>query len=273
MADTMVFALIGSLIVTLTLLPVLCAWFMRKGVRERRNKPSSNGSSSVTSEGLDYCLGQSLAHRRSPPASLLAISLLLMPVHRRGVHAASGRRRAVGARHHALHDLLSTKRPRSRPRSATSCASFPEVTTVASELGRPDDGTDSTGFFNVEFYVGLKPYSDWTGPYRNKAALIAAINKKLPAFPGIIFNYTQPAEDAVDEAETGLKSALAVKVFGADLNVAAAEGQGRSSRCWSRCAASPMSRWCRSWASPASPSRSTAPRSPAMASMSMTSTI
>ena len=57
--------------------------------------------------------------------------------------------------------------------------SFPEVTTVASELGRPDDGTDSTGFFNVEFYVGLKPYSQWTGAYRTKAELIAAINKKL----------------------------------------------------------------------------------------------
>ena len=61
--------------------------------------------------------------------------------------------------------------------------SFPEVTTVASELGRPDDGTDPTGFFNVEFYVGLKPYSEWTGAYRTKAALIEAINQKLQPFP------------------------------------------------------------------------------------------
>ncbi len=103
--------------------------------------------------------------------------------------------------------------------------SFPEVTTVASELGRPDDGTDATGFFNVEFYVGLKPYSEWTGAYRTKAALIEAINQKLQAFPGITFNYTQPAEDAVDEAETGLKSALAVKVFGSDLDTLAAKRQ------------------------------------------------
>jgi heavy metal efflux system protein len=104
--------------------------------------------------------------------------------------------------------------------------SFPEVTTVASELGRPDDGTDPTGFFNVEFYVGLTPYSDWSGHYRTKAGLIEAINQKLEAFPGIIFNYTQPAEDAVDEAETGLKSALAVKVFGSDLNTL--ENKGRA---------------------------------------------
>ena len=55
--------------------------------------------------------------------------------------------------------------------------------------------------------------------------LIEAINKKLQAFPGIIFNYTQPAEDAVDEAETGLKSALAVKVFGPDLAVLESKGK------------------------------------------------
>jgi len=103
--------------------------------------------------------------------------------------------------------------------------SFPEVTTVASELGRPDDGTDATGFFNVEFYVGLKPYAQWRGAYRNKAALISAINAKLQEFPGIVFNYTQPAEDAVDEAETGLKSALAVKIFGSDLDTLQQKGK------------------------------------------------
>ena len=103
--------------------------------------------------------------------------------------------------------------------------SFPEVTTVASEHGRPDDGTDPTGFFNVEFYVDLKPYSEWKGNYHTKAGLIAAIDEKLKAFPGIIFNYTQPAEDAVDEAETGLKSSLAVKIFGTDLQTLETKGK------------------------------------------------
>ena len=103
--------------------------------------------------------------------------------------------------------------------------SFPEVTVVADEHGRPDDGTDPTGFFNAEFYVGLKPYGEWTGPYHSKAALIDAINRKLQVFPGITFNYTQPAEDAVDEAETGLKSSLDVKVFGPDLAVLEEHGK------------------------------------------------
>jgi cobalt-zinc-cadmium resistance protein CzcA len=102
--------------------------------------------------------------------------------------------------------------------------SFPVVTDVASEHGRPDDATDPTGFFNAEFYVGLKPYSEWHGVFRSKADLIEAINRKLTAFPGVTFNYTQPAEDAVDEAETGLKSALDVKIFGPDLNVLEQKG-------------------------------------------------
>ncbi|MGH9420338.1 MAG: efflux RND transporter permease subunit, partial [Thermoanaerobaculia bacterium] len=97
--------------------------------------------------------------------------------------------------------------------------SFPEVTTVSSEHGRPDDGTDPTGFFNAEFFVGLKPYGEWHGQFKTKKELIAAVDKKLAVFPGITFNYTQPAEDAVDEAETGLKSSLDVKVFGSDLTL------------------------------------------------------
>ncbi|MGA2436803.1 MAG: efflux RND transporter permease subunit, partial [Bryobacteraceae bacterium] len=105
------------------------------------------------------------------------------------------------------------------PRIRNILSSFPQVTTVANELGRPDDGTDPTGFFNNEFYVGLKPYRDsvWQGGIHTKPELIQAIQRKLAAFPGVIFNYTQPAEDAVDEAETGLKSSLAVKIFGSDL--------------------------------------------------------
>jgi cobalt-zinc-cadmium resistance protein CzcA len=102
--------------------------------------------------------------------------------------------------------------------------SFPQVTVVADEHGRPDDGTNPTGFYNAEFYVGLKPYSEWTGPIRNKAALIDSVDKRLESFTGIQFNFTQPAEDAVNEAETGLKSSLDVKVFGADLQLLERKG-------------------------------------------------
>ena len=111
------------------------------------------------------------------------------------------------------------------PQIRTVLRSFPEVTIVADEHGRDDDGTDPTGFFNAEFYVGLKPYGEWRGQFHRKQELIDAIDARLEAFPGIIFNFTQPAEDAVDEAETGLKSALDVKVFGSDLETLEKKGK------------------------------------------------
>ena len=222
MADTMVFALIGSLIVTLTLLPVLCAWFMRNGVRERRNAAFEAIQSAYT-KGLDVCLAHPWATTLAS-VILLAGSLLLVP----SVGAEFMPKLDEGAlwvRATMPYTISFDESARLAPKVREILRSFPEVTTVASELGRPDDGTDPTGFFNVEFYVDLKPYAQWAGAYRNKAGLIEAINKKLEAFPGINFNYTQPAEDAVDEAETGLKSALAVKVFGADLGTLQNKGK------------------------------------------------
>ena len=222
MADTMIFALIGSLVITLTLLPVLCAVFMRKGVKERRNRVFE-AIKSVYVRGLDFCLARPWGTAIASTI-VLALSLLLIP--RIGAEFMPQLDEgALWVRATMPYTISFEEASKITPQVREVLRSFPEVTTVASELGRPDDGTDSTGFFNVEFYVGLKPYSQWTGSYRNKAALIEAINRKLQAFPGIIFNYTQPAEDAVDEAETGLKSALAVKVFGSDLNTLEQKGK------------------------------------------------
>jgi heavy metal efflux system protein len=222
MADTMIFALVGSLVVTLTLLPLLCAWFMRKGVRERRNA-AYQAIQSAYVKGLDLCLAHPWATTLSS-AVLLAGSLLLIP----RIGAEFMPRLDEGAlwvRATMPYTISFDESAKIAPRIRELLHSFPEVTTVTSELGRPDDGTDPTGFFNVEFYVGLKPYSQWNGAYRTKAGMIEAINHKLEAFPGITFNYTQPAEDAVDEAETGLKSALAVKVFGANLDTLQKKGK------------------------------------------------
>ncbi len=222
MADTMIFALVGSLVVTLTLLPVLCSWAMRKGVRERRNA-AFEAIQSLYARGLDFCL----AHRWATAVAsvvLLGASLLLIP----RIGAEFMPRLDEGAlwvRATMPYTISFEESRKIAPQVRQILRSFPEVTVVASEHGRPDDGTDPTGFFNVEFYVGLKPYSEWKGPSRTKDDLIEAINQKLQAFPGIIFNYTQPAEDAVDEAETGLKSALAVKVFGTDLETLEQKGK------------------------------------------------
>ena len=222
MADTMVFALVGSLLVTLTLLPVLCSWLMRRGVRERRNR-AFEAIQRVYVKGLDACLAHPWSATLAS-AVLLGLSLLLIP--RVGAEFMPKLDEgALWVRATMPYTISFDEAASIAPRVRELLHAFPEVTTVASELGRPDDGTDPTGFFNVEFYVGLKPYAQWHGPYANKAGLIEAINAKLAAFPGITFNYTQPAEDAVDEAETGLKSALAVKVFGSDLRTLEQKGK------------------------------------------------
>jgi len=221
MADTTIFALIGSLVLTLTLLPVLCSWVLRKGVRERRN-PALEWVKAIYQRSLDWCLARPRT-TVGASAGLFAISLLLFT--RVGAefmpHLDEG---AIWVRATLPYTISFDESARIVPQIRAIIRSFPEVTVVADEHGRNDDGTDPTGFFNAEFYVGLKPYKEWHGEFHTKDELIAAINRRLAAFPGIIFNFTQPAEDAVDEAETGLKSSLDVKVFGPDLDTLQAKG-------------------------------------------------
>jgi heavy metal efflux system protein len=222
MADTTIFALAGALAMALTLLPVLCAVFLRGGVRERRNAVFE-AVRATYARILDRCL----AHPRATvlaSVGLFAASLLLIA----GIgaefmpHLDEG---ALWVRATMPATISLEESSKLVPQFRRILRSFPEVTVVASEHGRPDDGTNPIGFFNAEFYVGLKPYDEWNGRVHSKPELIQAMNQKLSAFPGVSFNYTQPAEDAVDEAETGLKSALAVKVFGPDLQVLEAKGR------------------------------------------------
>jgi cobalt-zinc-cadmium resistance protein CzcA len=218
MAETMSFALIGALILTLTLVPVLASYWFRKGVREKQNK-AYEWMKEKYAKQLDWALDR-------PKLTLLlatlifGATLLLVPFIGGEFmpHLDEG---ALWVRATMPYTISFEEASKVAPQIRKILMSYPQVTVVASELGRPDDGTDPTGFFNCEFYVGLKPYKDksWSGDTRTKDELIASIDKKLVAYPGIIFNYTQPAEDAVDEALTGLKSSLAVKIYGEDLNV------------------------------------------------------
>ncbi|MGH9700949.1 MAG: efflux RND transporter permease subunit, partial [Candidatus Acidiferrales bacterium] len=219
MADTMSIALIGALILTLTFVPVMCSYWFKNGVRDRSNRVFE-WIKKVYDGELTWCLDH-------PKTTLLVATLIFgaalllipfiggefMP------HLDEG---ALWVRATMPYTISYEEAAKFAPQIRDILMKYPMVTDVGSELGRPDDGTDPTGFFNCEFYVGLKPYDDssWkSGPIHDKAALTADLQKKLAAYPGVIFNYTQPAEDAVDEALTGLKSALAVKVYGPDLNV------------------------------------------------------
>ncbi len=219
MADTMSIALVGALLLTLTFVPVMCSYWFKKGVRERRNKAFEWIKNEYASE-LKWFLDRPWFAILGCTA-ILAFSLLLIPFIGGEFmpHLDEG---ALWVRATMPYTISYEEAAKIAPQIRDILAKYPQVTDVGSELGRPDDGTDPTGFFNCEFYVGLKTYNDatWkTGAIHNKPELIEDLQKKLASYPGIIFNYTQPAEDAVDEALTGLKSALAVKVYGSDLNV------------------------------------------------------
>ncbi len=219
MADTMSIALVGALILTLTFVPVMCSYWFKRGVHEVVNRPFEWLRRKYAKQ-LDLCLDH-------PKATLLiafaifAATLLLIPFIGGEFmpHLDEG---AIWIRATMPYTISYEEAAKFSPQIRNILMKYPMVTDVGSELGRPDDGTDPTGFFNDEFYVGLKPYNDssWKiSGIHNKAELTEDIQKQLKAYPGVIFNYTQPAEDAVDEALTGLKSSLAVKVYGPDLNV------------------------------------------------------
>jgi cobalt-zinc-cadmium resistance protein CzcA len=222
MADTTIFALLGALIVTLTVIPVLCATLLRRGTTERENKPF-RWLQQRYERALDWAMarprlvfGSSSALFLLALAGLALIGAEFMPKLDEG---------SLWVRATMPYTISFDESSRIVPQIRSVLRSFPEVTIVSSEHGRPDDGTNPTGFFNAEFFVGLRPYSEWTRFHHSKAELIAAVDEKLSAFPGINFNYTQPAQDAVDEAETGLKSSLDVKLFGSDLTVLEARGR------------------------------------------------
>lgn len=221
MADTTIFALIGALILTLTVIPVLCVWVFRNGVKERRNT-AFEWLRAHYETSLDWCLKYPKTVVWASVAGLVAslaiawtIGAEFMPTLDEG---------ALWVRTTMPYTISLDESEKIVPRVRAILKSFPEVTDVASEHGRDDGATDPTGFYNAEFYVGLKPYNEWHGAYRKKQELIDAIDRKLAVFPGIIVNFSQPANDAVQEAETGLKSSLDVKVFGTDLTTLQTKG-------------------------------------------------
>jgi heavy metal efflux system protein len=219
MANTMAFALLGALIFTLTLVPVLVSYWFKNGVEEKRNRAYEWIRDEYGRE-LKWCLNH--AKLTMLIAALILAGALCLAPFIGGEFMPHLDEGAIWVRATMPYTISFEEAAKFAPQIRELLGKYPQVTVVGSELGRPDDGTDPTGFFNCEFYVGLKPYGDssWSkGSAHNKAQLTDAIQKQLETYPGVIFNYTQPAEDAVDEALTGLKSALAVKIFGPDLQV------------------------------------------------------
>src|SRR5271167_1603771 len=181
MAETMSYALLGSLIFTLTLVPVLASYWFKKGIKEIVNRPYEWVKGVYAGE-LDWCLD----HPKTTMivATLIFAATLLLIPYIGGEFMPHLDEGALWVRATMPYTISFEEAAKFAPQIRNILMAYPQVTEVGSELARPDDGTDPTGFFNCEFYVGLKQYNDsvWQqGSIRTKAELSADLEKKLDA--------------------------------------------------------------------------------------------
>ena len=217
MAWTVTFALLGALGFAIIVAPVMAAIFFQKGAKEWENPIMHwlivHYREAVRAAILHRYITMGIA------TVLFAISIYLTvggPIGSEFLpHLDEG---SIWVRGTLAPSEGPTASIELTDRARIVMASFPEVTQVISQTGRPDDGTDTAGFFNTEYFVDLKRKEDWRPVFhQDKEALIAAIDKELEKFPGVIWNYSQPISDNMEEAVSGVKGELAVKLYGDDL--------------------------------------------------------
>lgn len=217
MAWTVSFALLGALIFSVLIGPVIAEIAFRKGVSEWRNPMME-----FLRKTYRQTVRLAIEHMRFTllaAGGVLAATVLLLVSGIVGSeflpHLDEG---AIWVRGTLAPSTGPTEGTRVMNQARVILASFPEVKQVVSQVGRPDDGTDTTGFFNTEYFVDLKPKSDWRPVFdEDKEALIAAMDKELTKIPGVLWNFSQPISDNMEEAVSGVKGELAVKLYGDDL--------------------------------------------------------
>ncbi|MGA9062899.1 MAG: CusA/CzcA family heavy metal efflux RND transporter [Terracidiphilus sp.] len=219
MAWTVAFALLGALIYSILLAPVLASVLLSKGAKEWRN-PVMEYLRERYRNGVTWAIHhQRLVLTGGMAALVLAVFLAFSGVIGSEFlpHLDEG---ALWVRGTLDQSVGPTESIRIANEARVLLCSFPEATSCTSQTGRPDDGTDHTGFFDTEFFVGLKPKEQWRPVFhQNKDNLIASMNLELTRkFPGVIWGFSQPIEDNMEEAVSGVKGELATKVYGSDLH-------------------------------------------------------
>ncbi len=224
MAWTVAFALLGALIFSMVMAPVLSSFLFREGMREWRN-PGMAFLTARYKSTVRWAVRSRWWVVGAAVASVLAAGYLLtsgligsefLP------HLDEG---AIWVRGTLAPSTGPTEGIRLADQARVLLASFPEVTVATSQVGRPDDGTDTTGFFNTEYFVDLKQKEQWRPVFhQNKEELIGAMNHELEKIPGVIWNFSQPIADNMEEAVSGVKGELAIKLYGDDLKLLEQKG-------------------------------------------------
>jgi len=219
MAWTVAFALLGALVYSILLAPVLASMLLSKDAREWRN-PVMEYLTERYRGGVTW----TIHHHRLLLSGGVAAFVLAVFLAFSGIigseflpHLDEGSMWVRGSLEQSVGPDESI---RIANEARLLLCSFPETTECTSQTGRPDDGTDHTGFFDTEYYVGLKPKDQWRSVfYGNKDNLIASMQDELEKkFPGVIWGFSQPIEDNMEEAVSGVKGELATKVYGSDLH-------------------------------------------------------
>jgi heavy metal efflux system protein len=219
MAWTVTFALLGALLFSMLVAPVLSSVLFSKGVSEWRN-PVMEFLKTRYRDAVRWAI----EHRFVTVGGAvfgLAVAIYLTVGGLIGSeflpHLDEG---ALWVRGTLAPSTGPSEGIRIANQARVLLCSFPEVTQCTSQVGRPDDGTDTTGFFNTEYFVDLKPKERWRPVFdEDKERLIAAMQRELDKIPGVIWNFSQPIADNMEEAVSGVKGELAVKIYGDDLKL------------------------------------------------------
>jgi len=213
LAYTLGFALLGALIATLTLVPVMINLLLRKNIRDKHN-PFEHFLTGVIVNGFNF----TTRHRKkSIIVSFILITIGLYSFKFLGSEFLPELNEgAIWLRVQLPYSISLDKSVEVARQVREKVMSFPEVKTVVTQTGRPDDGTDVAGFYNNEFHITLYPEKKWKENI-TKEALIDSMNKKLSVIPGANLNFSQPIMDNIEEAVSGVKGSIVVKIFGDDL--------------------------------------------------------
>jgi cobalt-zinc-cadmium resistance protein CzcA len=225
MAWTVTFALLGALLFAMMIATVLCSLFFRGGIKEWNNPVlnflTTSYRSSLRWAVLHHWVMMGIACAVLAVTGYLgfggAIGSEFLP------HLDEG---AIWVRGTLAPSTGPTEGVRLANQARLILAAFPEATTVTSQVGRPDDGTDTTGFFNTEYFVDLKPKEQWRPVFHeDKEALVGAMNRELEKnIPGALWGFSQPISDNMEEAVSGVKGELAIKIYGDDLRTLEEKG-------------------------------------------------
>jgi len=225
MAWTVAFALLGALIFSMLIAPALASLLFRGDAKQWQNPVMT-----FLIKHYRTNVHWAIRHRWITVGGAVVALLISAFLAFSGVigseflpHLDEG---AIWVRGTLAPSTGPTESARVAERAREILASFPEVPQVVNQIGRPDDGTDTTGFFDTEFFVDLLPKEKWRPVFhQDKERLIAAMDRELEKIPGVLWGFSQPISDNLEEAVSGVKGALAVKIYGDDLKTLEAKAE------------------------------------------------